>query len=89
MAKSLHTRHQKVLIDLLKQIRRESGINQIKLAELLRRSQSFVAKCETGERRLEILELREWCEALDVSLFEFVERLESAISRKRGPKDRK
>ena len=41
--------------------------------------QSFVSKYETGERRLDVLELREVCRALETSLFEFVERLEAGL----------
>lgn len=67
------------LLDLLREIRGEAGLHQADLARLLGKPQSFVSKYETGERRLDILELRQICGALKVSLQEFVERLEKRL----------
>ncbi len=41
--------------------------------------QSVVSKFESGERRLDILELHDVCEALGISLVDFVRRLEKAL----------
>jgi transcriptional regulator with XRE-family HTH domain len=71
---------QRKLQSLLRQVRTEAGLTQEELARRLARPQSFVSKYETGERRLDVLELREVCRALELSLAEFVERLESAVS---------
>ena len=45
----------------------------------MRQPQSYVSKYESGERRLDLLELRQVCNALDISLEAFIRRLESAI----------
>ena len=79
MAKSIHTRQHDVLRQLLKDLRTAKGLTQVDVARRLKRSQSYVAKCEVGERRLEVIELREWCEALGTSLSAFVKRLEAAL----------
>ena len=50
------------------------------LAQKLNQPQSFVSKYESGERRLDILELREVCAALGVSLSDFLRRLEDSLS---------
>lgn len=42
----------------LRQARRDAGLTQVVVAERLGRSQSFVTKAETGERRLDVVELR-------------------------------
>jgi len=47
--------------------------------------QSFVSKYETGERRLDVIELRAVCEALGTTLSTFVKRFEAKIGQpKRG-----
>lgn len=63
---------------LLREVRIGSGLRQAEVAERLGRPQSFVSKYESGERRLDLVELRQVCSALGVSLVEFVRRLEQA-----------
>lgn len=64
------------LLALLRAIRAEAGLRQADLADRLGEPQSFVSRYESGERRLDILELRRVCEATGVTLVEFVMRLE-------------
>lgn len=42
----------------LRQARKDAGLTQVEVARRLGRSQSFVTKAETGERRLDVVELR-------------------------------
>jgi transcriptional regulator with XRE-family HTH domain len=42
----------------LKAARLEAGFNQVDVAQCLRKPQSFVSKLETGERRIDPVELR-------------------------------
>jgi transcriptional regulator with XRE-family HTH domain len=71
---------QKKLLTLLRQVRGEAGLTQWDLAGRLGRPQSFVSKYESGERRLDILELREVCRVLDIGLPDFISRLEKQLS---------
>jgi len=41
----------------LKQARREAGLTQVEVADRLKRPQSFVSKMESGERRVDVVEL--------------------------------
>ena len=68
------------LQNLLKKIRQEKGILQVDLAEKLGVPQSFVSKYESGDRRLDILELRQVCKAIGISLEEFIQQLEEKIN---------
>lgn len=52
------------LQDLLIARRQAAGLTQAELAQRLKRPQSFVSKYETGERRLDVIELIEIAEAL-------------------------
>jgi transcriptional regulator with XRE-family HTH domain len=44
-------------LELLRQARQEAGLTQIEAARALGRPQSFVSKCESGERRVDFIEL--------------------------------
>lgn len=76
MDKSIFSAEQQRLQSLLRQIRLEVGLRQSDVAERLGEPQSFVSKYESGERRLDLLELREVCFALGISLTKFVARFE-------------
>lgn len=64
---------QAILVDVLKKVRKESGQTQMELAAKLQRPQSYISKYEKGERRLDLIEVSEICEACNVSLSEFVQ----------------
>jgi len=49
------------------------------MATRLGESQSFVSKCERGERRMDIVELREFCKAMGLTLERFVKLLEQGM----------
>ncbi|MDP9410275.1 MAG: helix-turn-helix domain-containing protein [Actinomycetota bacterium] len=70
---------QKKLRGLLRKVRLEAGLRQVDLAERLGQPQSFVSKYESGERRLDLLELREVCTAANISLETFVSRFEESL----------
>lgn len=64
---------------LLRQVRNEAGLTQADVAERVGQPQSFISKYESGERRLDVLELRAVCSAIGVSLPDFVKRLEQLL----------
>ncbi len=70
------------LIELLRAVRKEAGLTQADVARKLRRPQSFVSKYEIGERRLDLIELREVCAAIGIPLQRFVRRFESRLARR-------
>ena len=57
MQKSRSTSAHQLLCDLMIKARKRAGLTQADLAERLRKPQSFVAKYENGERRLDLIEL--------------------------------
>ncbi len=79
MQRTIHSSEQKQLRRLLRQIRLAAGLRQADLANRLEKPQSFVSKYESGERRLDVLELRQVCQVLGVPLSEFVVRLEALL----------
>jgi transcriptional regulator with XRE-family HTH domain len=53
-------------------LRKQADLNQRELAERLSISQSFVAKVELHERRLDVVQLIEWVRALGVDEKKFL-----------------
>ena len=82
MAKTLRSPEQRVFLEVLRAARKGAGLTQQALAEKLRRPQSFVAKCENGERRIDVVEFVALARALNVDpvtlLRRFVEAKSSA-----------
>ena len=79
MIKAIHSTQQKQLQRLLRRIRQEAELTQRELAERIEVPQSVVSKYETGERRLDLVELKQVCEAVGVPLQEFVRRFEEGV----------
>lgn len=76
----LGSKHHKILLQLLKEARINAGLRQIDLAKKLDVPQSMISKYEVGERRIDLLELREICSVLDLSFVEFVQTLENKLN---------
>jgi len=73
--KSVFTvRYQRLKTQLL-QARTAAGITQVDLAARLGRPQSFVSKYERGERRLDLIEFLEVCDALEIKATDILEGL--------------
>lgn len=58
MSKNIYTDEYKFVVEQLKKARKASGLTQVDVANKLERPQSYVSKCESGERRLDITELK-------------------------------
>jgi len=79
VAKTLYSAHQEKLKALLRELRLEASLTQMELAEKLGQPQSFVSKYESGERLLDLVEIRQISQALGVSLTHLVKRWESSL----------
>ncbi len=66
------------LRDWLVEARHARRITQAQLADALGRPQSFVSKYESGERRLDFVEVLEIADALRLDVGELVERVRAA-----------
>jgi transcriptional regulator with XRE-family HTH domain len=64
---------------LLRQVRSEARLTQTEVAERVGQPQSFVSKYESGERRLDVLELRAVCSAMGIALPDFIKRMERVL----------
>ena len=79
MAKSITTHEYDALLRLLREVRVANGVTQVELATRLKLTQSQISKCERGEVRLDLVQLRTHCQALGISLPEFVSKFEAKL----------
>ena len=77
--KNIRFNQQKKLLVLLRGVRVEAGLTQSELASRLGTDQTFISKYESGERRLDILELREVCQVIGVDFVAFIRRLDKDL----------
>jgi transcriptional regulator with XRE-family HTH domain len=66
---------------LLRSLRERAGLRQEDVAKSLGKPQSFVSKYEGGERRLDMIDVREICRALGISLVELARLLERELAK--------
>ena len=81
MRKTIYSKQQALLLELLIELRLVSGVSQTTLAERLRITQSEVSKHERGERGLDMLQLRHWVLTLGLPLEAFIEAFEDELLR--------
>lgn len=60
------------LLERLRAARRQAGLTQVQVARAFGRPQSFVAKCESGERRIDAIELARFAEVYRCSMEDLV-----------------
>jgi transcriptional regulator with XRE-family HTH domain len=75
---------QQILLALLREFRQERGLRQEDVAAALGVPQSVVSKYESGERRLDLLELDDVCRAIGITVVEFAKRYERKSSELSG-----
>ncbi len=79
MEKSIHSSRYAVFLKVLREARERAGLTQVQLARKIGETQTFISKCERGERRIDVIELQTFCRAFGLPLKQFVTALERAI----------
>lgn len=72
MEKSIHSNEYKVVLQRLRKARDEAGLTQVQVARKLNRHQSYVSKVESGERRVDVVELKRFAKLYGKSVNYFV-----------------
>lgn len=76
MSKTLGTSRHRALIAYLTQKRKDAGMSQAELADALGEYQSFVARMESGQRRVDVVEFENLAQILKFDVHEFFKRAE-------------
>ena len=58
MVKAIYSKEHRILVERLRKARKEKGLDQRDVAKLLGVSQSYVSKMESGQRRIDIVQLK-------------------------------
>jgi len=71
MTNPIFSKDHKELVKKLRQAREEAGLSQKDSAKLLKRTQSYVSKVESGQRRINVIQLKEFAKIYkkDLSFF--------------------
>lgn len=72
MSRSVYNDDYKKLIERLKQARLDAGLSQQVVAGKLGKPQSYVSKVESGERRVDIIEVKEFAKLYKKKLEDLV-----------------
>jgi len=72
MKKTIYSKEHKYLVEQLKKARKEAGLDQKEVAKLLNKTQSYVSKVESGQRRIEVLQLKEFARIYKKNLDFFI-----------------
>ena len=60
MSKSVYSKDYKEIIECLKKARIEADLSQQAVADKLDKPQSYISKIESGERRLDVAEIKKF-----------------------------
>jgi len=75
MPRTLGTPRHRILRDFLVEKREKAGLTQHEVSARLQRPQSFIASIETGQRRVDVVELLDLAKAIGFDPHEAVQRL--------------
>lgn len=73
MQKTIYSKSHRTIVARLRQARVAAGLRQIDVAKKLREQQSYVSRCESGEHRLDVIELQAFAQLYGKPLSYFVE----------------
>jgi len=71
MKKSIHTKEYAYFVDKLRKARQEAGLTQVQVAKKLKRPQSYISNVESGQQRVDVVELQKFAKMYgkDVNYF--------------------
>lgn len=79
LSKSVHSAGQQAFCELMIEARRKAGLTQHDVAKRLKKPQSFIAKYEGGERRLDVVEFVSICRAIAADPVKLLKKLTTLI----------
>lgn len=79
MTRSTHYPRYQLFLDALRKARHAVGVTQTQLAERVGNRQVFISKLERGDRRMDVIDLFEYCEAAGIEPVAFVKALKTAL----------
>ena len=72
MPRAIYTKDHNAIVERLKTVRIKAGLGQVEVAQKLGKTQSYLSKIESGQRRFDVLQLKEFAKLYKKSLDYFV-----------------
>ena len=70
--RAIYTKDHNAIVERLKTARLEAGLGQVEASKKLGKTQSYLSKIESGQRRFDVLQLKEFTKLYKKSLDFFV-----------------
>ena len=72
MSKAIYSKDHKYLVEQLKKARKEANLEQIDVAKILGKTQSHISKIEAGQRRIDVVALKEFAKIYKKNINYFI-----------------
>ena len=72
MKKTIYSEEHKYLVKQLRKARETKGLEQVEVARLFGKTQSYISKIESGQRRIDLIQLKEFAKIYKKSLNYFI-----------------
>lgn len=89
MPRKSHKQRYAVFLECLVEARKRAGLTQVQVADGLDSKQTFVSKCERGERRLDAIDLLDFLDIIGADPIQFVRTLQARLSESPGQSKRR
>lgn len=74
MNKAIYSKEQKYIIGQLKKARKKAGLSQAEVARIFKKTQSYLSKVESGQRRIDVIQLKEFMKIYKKDLNFFIKK---------------
>lgn len=71
MSKTIYSKEHKYIVKQLKKAREKAGLSQQEVAKFLNTTQSYVSKIESGQRKIDVVQLKKFAKLYKKSLSYF------------------
>lgn len=72
MVKSIQTKEYAYFVERLKQARLEAGLTQVQVSKKLKRPQSHISNIESGQQRVDVVELQRFAKIYNKDMSYFI-----------------
>jgi len=72
MSKTIYSKEHRYIVEQLKKAREEANLSQDEVAKILHKTQSYISKIESGQRKVDIVQLKEFAKIYKKNLDFFI-----------------
>ncbi|MFH0854101.1 MAG: helix-turn-helix transcriptional regulator [bacterium] len=72
MSSSLYSEEHKIIVEKLIKARHEAGLDQVEVVKKLGKSQSYLSKIESGQRKIDVIQLQKFANLYKKNINYFV-----------------